>query len=92
MTHPKTECVDAVLRDDAALLRVVRTLIDNDRDFDNKAYSTSTRRFWDLHSAVGLLLEELTIRASVEPIPTPDEMTRFEKNAQRMTFRPDGAD
>ena len=92
VTHPKSGCVDAVLKDDAAQLLVVRTLIDNVRDFDNKAYSTNTRRFWDLHSAVEALLEELTIRASAEPIPTPDEMTRFERSAQRMTFRSDDTD
>ncbi|MGK0722495.1 hypothetical protein [Leucobacter sp. W1478] len=87
--HPKRECVDAVLKDDAALLRVVRTLIDNVRDFDNKAYSTSTRRFWDLHSAIEVLLEKLTSRASAEPIEQAEPHNRRQRNMHRMTFRPE---
>lgn len=89
VTHPKNDCIEAVLKDDAALLRVVRTLIDNVRDADNKAYSTSTRRFWDLHSAVEVLVKEITIRAESEPIEQAEPLNRRERKMHRMAFRPE---
>ncbi len=88
VTHPKSECVDVVLKDDAALLRVVRALVENVRDFDNKFYSTSRRRFWDLYTAVEVLMEELVMRADIEPMQS-EPQNKYEKGMHLMTRRPD---
>lgn len=87
--HPRSECIDAVLYDNDALVQAMWVLIDNVADENYEALNPDQPRFWDLSNHVELLYEALVKRAATDerrpPALTP--MNKHRRNMQLMTRR-----
>jgi len=91
--HPRSECIDAVLYDEDALVHAMWILIDNVADENYEGFSPEQPRFWDLYNNVEVLYEALVRRAAAEhrpltPNPAPAPMSKHQRNMQRMTRGP----
>lgn len=91
--HPKSDCIDALLYDNDALVQVMWVLIDNVADENYEALNPDQPRFWDLYNNVEVLYETLVKRAAADerrpPATTPAPASNPQRNMQRMTGRPD---
>jgi hypothetical protein len=85
--HPRSQCIDAVLRDDRALIASIRTLAERVSDYDQDAFGTDCALFWDLDSAVEVLHEAVVLRTTTDQrgMAVPVEMNRHQRNMARMT-------
>ena len=87
--HPRTDCIDAVLYDNDALVQAMWVLIDNVADENYEAFNPDQPRFWDLYNTAEVLYETLVKRAAADerrpPAPTPTNKHR--RNMQLMTQR-----
>lgn len=87
--HPRTDCTDAVLYDNDALVQAMWVLIDNVADENYEAFNPDQPRFWDLYNNAEVLYETLVKRAAADerhpPAPTPTNKHR--RNMQLMTQR-----
>lgn len=98
--HPRSDCIDAVLYDNDALVQAMWVLIDNVADQNYEAFSPAQSRFWDLYNNnVEVLYEALVKRAAADDRrpAAPDESTprnKHRRNMQLMTRRhpPMGSD
>lgn len=90
--HPRSECIDAVLYDNEALVQAMWVLIDNVADENYEAFSPDRPRFWDLYNNVEVLYEALVKRAAADerrpPVPEPTPTNKHRRKMQLMT-RPD---
>lgn len=90
--HPRSDCIDAVLYDNDALVQAMWVLIDNVADQNYEAFSPAQSRFWDLYNNVEVLYEALVKRAAADDRrpAAPDESTprnKHRRNMQLMTRR-----
>lgn len=69
--HPRSDCIQAVLGDDDALVNAIWLLIDEVRNPSRSAFSPKQARFWDLYNNVEVLHEALARRAENELRPNP---------------------
>lgn len=87
--HPRSDCIQAVLYNEDALVDVIWTLIDQVHDHTQAAFGTDQARFWDLYNNVEVLFEALARRAENKPHPNRPTATapmdRHQRNMQRMT-------
>ncbi len=92
--HPRSDCIDAVLYDNDALVQAMWVLIDNVADQNYEAFSPAQSRFWDLYNNVEVLYEALVKRAAADerrpPTPEATPTNKHRHNMQLMT-RPDPA-
>lgn len=72
--HPRSDCIDAVLYDNDALVQTGWVLIDNVADQNHEALNLDQPRFWDLYNNVEVLYEALVRRAAADERrpPTPE--------------------
>lgn len=93
--HPRTDCIDAVLYDNDALVHAMWILIDNVADENYQGFSPDQPRFWDLYNNIEVLYEAVVKRAAAdERRPTTSNppsapMSKHQRNMQRMTGNPD---
>ena len=89
--HPRSDCINAVLYDNDALVQAMWVLIDNVADENYDALNPDQPRFWDLYNNVEVLYEALVKRAAAdERRPSAPESTPTNKhwrNMQLMTRR-----
>lgn len=92
--HPRSDCIDAVLYDNDALLQAMWVLIDNVADENYEAFNPDQPRFWDLYNNVEVLYEALVKRTAADerrpPAPEATPTNKHRRNMQLMT-RPDPA-
>ena len=90
--HPRSDCIDAVLYDNDALVQAMWVLIDNVADENYEALNPDQPRFWDLYNNVEVLYEALVKRAAADDRrpAAPDKSTprnKHRRNMQLMTRR-----
>lgn len=89
--HPRSDCIDAVLYDNEALVQAMWVLIDNVADENYEALNPDQPRFWDLYNNVEVLYETLVKRAAADerrpPAPESTLENKHRRNMQRMTRR-----
>ncbi|RII43582.1 hypothetical protein DWB68_01350 [Galactobacter valiniphilus] len=89
--HPRSECIDAVLYDNDALVQAMWVLIDYVADENYDAFSSAQSRFWDLYNNVEVLYETLVKRAAADerrpPVPEATPTNKHRRNMHLMTRR-----
>lgn len=89
--HPRSDCIDAVLYDNDALVQAMWVLIDNVADPNYEALNPDQPRFWDLYNNVEVLYETLVKRAAADerrpPAPESTPRNKHRRNMQLMTRR-----